>query len=854
MSCLLIVESPTKARTIRGLLKGKEYRVEASMGHIRDLPSKAAEIPTKYRGESWARMGVRTENGFEPLYIVPADKKKVVKQLRSALADASEVLIATDEDREGESIGWHLMEVLKPKVPVRRMVFHEITKAAIWHALENTRGINQRLVDAQETRRVLDRLVGYEISPILWKKIAPRLAAGRVQSVSVRLLVEKERERIAFKAGSYWGLTAELKKEDAVFNAVLTHIEDLRVAVGRDFDDNTGRLKDGLEAGKNIMLLDKVEAQRLERELVGAPWCVLEVTEKEKRRNPAPPFITSTLQQEAGRKLRMSAKQTMSTAQKLYQNGHITYMRTDSVQLSDEAMQACRRAITDLYGSQYLSGKPRVFSRKVRNAQEAHEAIRPAGAAMRRANELGLSGDQARLYKLIWKRTIATQMAQCRELHRVAIVETGTEESRRATFRAAGKDVLFDGFVRAYVEGTDDNKRSSNGSASTLPPLAEGDEPDCCSVVAQGHETRPPARYTEATLIKKLEQEGIGRPSTYATIISTIQDRGSARRIRSQLVPTFTAFATTQLLEQQFANLVDTGFTATMEQDLDAIAEGEKGCTEFLRNFYKGEGGLEEAALHALDELDAKQISTMSFPNWGPYVVRVGRYGPYVEGDMEGLTRRASLPDDVTPDDLSEEVLLSLLEQAQSGGEVLGKLDGAPVYFRTGRYGPYVQHGDGGSGAKPKRSSLPKGMETVSFDQAVRLLSLPRTIGMHPDTGDPVLAGYGRYGPYVSHQGVYASLSDADDVFTIDLPRGLELLAKKATSQRVLGEHPKGGLITVRKGRYGPYVKHKRSNASLTKQQSIETITLDEALALLAAKAKAQGTKTVKRRAKGRRT
>ena len=850
MSRLLIVESPTKARTIRRLLQSKEYRVEASMGHIRDLPARAAEIPAKYKGQPWARMGVRTDNGFEPLYVIPSDKKKVVKHLRSALTEASEVLIATDEDREGESIGWHLLEVLKPKVPVRRMVFHEITKRAISNALENTRDINQRLVDAQETRRVLDRLVGYTVSPVLWKKIKPKLAAGRVQSVSVRLLVQRERERIAFKKGSYWGIKAELEKGGIPFSATLIYLGELRLAIGRDFDDNTGSLKDGLVPGKSIKLLEEEEARQLEGIFAGAPWRVASAKKKEKRRNPAPPFITSTLQQEASRKLRMSAKKTMYTAQQLYQNGHITYMRTDSVQLSQEAVEACRRAIESRYGSEYLSEKQRVFSRKVRNAQEAHEAIRPAGAQMRKAEELGLSGDQARLYKLIWKRTIATQMAQCRELHTVVTLETGTEESGKAIFRAAGKEVLFDGFVRAYVEGSDDNEESQKEDGRALPPMVEGDTPNCRSVESSGHETKPPARYTEATLIKKLESEGIGRPSTYATIISTIQERGSVQRISSKLVPTFTAFATTQLLEQQFSRLVDVGFTAAMEQNLDEIAGGTRDYKGFLRSFYKGDSGLEMAASIALDELDAKVISTLSNSVWGPFEVRIGRFGPYVEGSVEGLPRKASLPDDLTPGDITEELLQSLLEKSQQAGESLGMHDGKPVFFRSGRYGPYVQHGDGAGDAKPKRVTLPKGLEVVSLSQAVKFLSLPRTLGEHPETGEPVLAGYGRYGPFVSHQGVYATLRGADDVFTVDFARGLELLAGKASSRRSLGEHPDGGQVTVLKGRYGPYVKYKRINASLAKEQSMDSVTLEEAVALLKAKADAKGIKLVSRRKK----
>ena len=810
------------------------------MGHVRDLPARAAEIPAKFKKEPWARIGVRTDNGFEPIYVVPPEKKKVVRTLKAALKDAAELVIATDEDREGESIGWHLLQVLNPKVPVRRMVFHEITKQAIAHALQNTRTIDQQLVDAQETRRVLDRLVGYTISPVLWKKIAPKLAAGRVQSVAVRLLVQREQERLAFVPATYWDLAAEMAKDGVPFKADLTHLGGIRLAMGRDFDDATGTLKPNLKPGTNILLLGEGEARHLESTLATAAWRVADVKEKQKKLSPAPPFITSTLQQEASRKLRMSAKNTMRTAQDLYQKGFITYMRTDSVQLSGEAITASRRAVESRYGREYLSPKPRQYSNKVRNAQEAHEAIRPSGSAMRTVEELGLIGNEARLYDLIWKRTVAAQMAPCIERHVAAFLEVDTDDGAIALFRAFGKTIVFPGFIRAYVEGSDNPDAAIEDRARPLPVLKVADTPECRAVAARGHETKPPARFTEASLIKKLEMEGIGRPSTYASIIGTIQERGSARSVGPQLVPTFTAFATNRLLESQFARLVDIGFTAKMEQDLDDIAAGKEESVRFLRRFYKGDEGLEQRAREALGVVDARDVSTIAFPQWGPFVVRVGRYGPYVEGQVDGQSSRASLPEDLVPADVTEEMLRTLLGDAKTPGSELGMHEGQTVYLKTGPYGRYVQLGDGEGDTKPKRISVPKSIDPVSLQEAKQLLDLPRHIGTHPETGKPIAAGIGRFGPYVVHDGVFASLKGGDDVFVVDLERGMELLAaKKAGSRalRVLGEHPLGGgSVEVRQGRYGPYVKYKKLNATLGKEQSPETVSLEEALELLAAK------------------
>ncbi|MDX1547913.1 MAG: type I DNA topoisomerase, partial [Rhodothermales bacterium] len=691
MKRLVVVESPTKAKTIRRFLPGGQYRVEASMGHVRDLPASASQIPAQYKNEKWARLGVRADNGFEPLYVVPPEKKKVVRALKEALKDADELYIATDEDREGESIGWHLLEVLDPRVPVRRMVFHEITREAILEALDHTREIDRALVDAQEARRILDRLVGYTISPVLWKKIAPKLSAGRVQSVAVRLLVSREKERIAFVPAAYWDLKAVLV-EGRPFEAQMTHLRDIRLATGRDFDNETGRLRDGLTAGENVLLLGGDEARGLAERLQDAAWTVTGVEEKRTKRSPYPPFITSTLQQEASRKLGLSARRTMQVAQKLYENGFITYMRTDSTNLSQEAVDAARRAVRARYGEDFLSPGPRRFSGKVRNAQEAHEAIRPAGKGMQTADEHGLSGIEARLYDLIWKRTVATQMADARLRDVTATIEAG-EGDDRSTFRAKGRTIEFPGFFRAYVEGTDDPEAALEDREQPLPSLKQGDRPDCREVEPIGHETKPPARYSEATLIKTLEKEGIGRPSTYATIIDTVEHRGYVRREGRTLVPTFTAFATNELLERQFEQLVDVGFTAEMEQVLDDIASGEREAETFLKAFYRGERGLETRVEKALDKVDAREVSTLTFPQWGDFVVRVGRYGPYVEGDLDGEQVRASVPDELAPGDVREDTLRELLQAGNAPDRVLGIHPEAdlPVLLRKGPYGHYVQ-------------------------------------------------------------------------------------------------------------------------------------------------------------------
>ncbi|CAM3260485.1 type I DNA topoisomerase [Rhodothermus bifroesti] len=844
MKRLVVVESPTKARTIRNFLPKDGFRVEASMGHIRDLPASAAEVPENLKHEAWARLGVRIDRDFEPLYVIPRDKRKVVQQLKEALKEADELYIATDEDREGESIGWHLVEVLKPTVPVRRMVFHEITREAIEAALRSPRQIDLNLVEAQEARRILDRLVGYLVSPVLWRKIAPRLSAGRVQSAAVRLLVLREKERIAFVAATYWDLKALLEHEGQRFEAVLTHLDGIRIVGGKDFDEHTGRLKAGLVPGREVILLDEAQAQTLAQRLSTERWRVVDLESRTVSRSPAPPFITSTLQQEASRKLGLSARQTMQIAQRLYEQGYITYMRTDSTHLSQEAIEASRRAIVERYGKAYLSPQPRQYQSRVRNAQEAHEAIRPAGREMKTAEELGLKGIDAALYDLIWKRTIASQMADAR-LQLLTVHLDAGDRPPIARFRASGRTIEFPGFFRAYVEGSDDPEATLEDREQPLPPLQRGDQPRCQKVEAQRHETRPPARYTEATLVKTLEQEGIGRPSTYATIIDTVLQRGYAIRRNNQLVPTFMAFATNNLLETCFQKLVDLGFTAQMEEALDEIAAGRQKTVPYLRQFYEGEEGLERMIDAALEHIDPREVSTIRFPQWEPYVVRVGRYGPYVEGPLDGQLVTASLPPELTPGEVTREKLEEILRGEQVDDRVLG-LDpktGLPVLLRRGPYGYYVQLGDDEAHGKPKRVALPPGMEpaVVTLEHAQELLKLPRQLGKHPETGAPVLVGIGRYGPYVQHGRTFASLKEEDDVFTLDLERALELLAEKEARSRPLrslGRHPEtGDPVELWEGRYGPYVKCGRTNASLPEGRAPEALTLEEALELLRTKA-----------------
>jgi DNA topoisomerase-1 len=841
---LVIVESPTKARTIERFLP-KDYRVEASMGHVRDLPASASEIPAKYKSEEWSRLGVNVAADFAPLYVIPKNKKKVVKELTAALKEADELILATDEDREGESIAWHLTQVLKPNVSVKRMVFHEITPEAIQEAAEHCRAIDERLVEAQETRRILDRLVGYTVSPLLWKKIAPGLSAGRVQSAAVRLLVLREQERRDFKSGAYWDLKATLEAHHQQFIAQLVSLGGVRLATGKDFDESTGRIPDG----KEVLLLDEKQARALVRRLKEGHWQVKDVNERDQLRSPAPPFTTSTLQQEANRKLGLSSRQTMQVAQRLYEQGFITYMRTDSVHLSNQALQTIRQRVRSLYGAEYLSRSPRQFQTQAKGAQEAHEAIRPAGQRMPTADELGLRGQEYALYDLIWKRAMATQMADARLRLTTVLIEVEDAE-----FRANGRRVLFPGFFRAYVEGADDPGAALDDQETILPPLQVGETVRCRRLEPIRHETKPPARYTDATLVKALENEGIGRPSTYATIISTIQERGYVIKSGKQLIPTFTAFAVNHLMEQHFPDLVDTKFTAQMEQVLDDMADGETAGSPYLKTFYLGEQGLEGQVKQKEEEIDPRNIHALVLDNLKARV-RVGRYGAYLEQENNGEPIRVSLPDSFPPGDLVDEEAQRLLQEKTEGPKPLGHHPetGEPVFVLIGPYGPYVQLGDNGdNGTRPHRVSLPKGTrpESVTLEQALALLQLPRVLGQHPETGNDIEAGIGRFGPYVRHDGEYRSLAKEDDVLTIRLARALELLAKEkgkrrsAALIREIGPHPDDGKpVAIYEGRYGPYVKHGKLNASLPKNAAVETITVDEAVALLAQKKAAKAKK-----------
>lgn len=843
---LVIVESPTKAKTIRGFLP-RGFQVNASMGHVRDLPNSASEIPASHKGEPWAKLGVNTADQFQRLYVVPKEKKKVVKELKAALKAADQLLLATDEDREGESISWHLLELLKPKVPVKRLVFHEITQEAIDRALAHPRDLDQNLVQAQEARRVLDRLVGYTLSPLLWKKVAYGLSAGRVQSVAVRLLVQRERSRLAFHSGSYWDLKAQLEHQQQAFEARLTHVAGTRIATGADFDQNTG----GIKAGLAVRLLEEKDAQALKEATACQPWRVAQVQAKPTIRPPVAPFTTSTLQQEANRKLRLSARQTMRTAQSLYENGFITYMRTDSVHLSEQAIAAARHCVEEKFGADYLAPKVRRYTTKSRNAQEAHEAIRPAGERFRTPRETGLSGVERAVYELIWMRTVACQMADAKLTMLTVQLEVG-----EARFRATGKRIDFAGFFRAYVEGSDDPGAALESKEVLLPTLKEGDQPTCRAVEALDHQTQPPARFSEAALVQRLEAEGIGRPSTYAAIIGTICDRGYAQLAANALIPTFTAFAVTALLEEHFPDLVDTGFTARMEGTLDEISQGQVQWLPYLEQFYRGEKGLEAEVAHQEQSIDPVTFRTVALEQL-PCVVRISKFGAYLEADHDGQNVKANLPPDMTPADLSPERIQELCQNKLAGPEALGvdPETGEPIYLLNGQYGPYVQRGEAtGDQPKPKRASLPPGIEATSITiaEALDLLRLPRLLGDHPQ-GGRVEAGLGRFGPYVVwHKGKgereYRSIKGEDQVLTITVERALELLAipkpgrGKRTPLRTLGPHPDDGEpVAVFSGPYGQYVKHGKLNCSLPEGKTAADVTLEEAIGLLRAKAEAKG-------------
>ncbi|BAZ46222.1 DNA topoisomerase I [Chondrocystis sp. NIES-4102] len=875
MSTLVIVESPTKARTIRNYLPSG-YQVQASMGHVRDLPPSAKEIPPAYKDKQWATLGINVEDDFQPIYVVPEKKKKVVKELKTALQTADELILATDEDREGESISWHLLEILKPKVPVKRMVFHEITKEAIQKALKDCREVDQDLVHAQETRRILDRLVGYTVSPLLWKKISWGLSAGRVQSVAVRLTVARERERRAFQSGGYWDLLAYLEQDKNPFEARLITLDGKKLATGSDFDPDTGKIT----AGRDVVLLNETEANALKTRILNKTWTVANREEKATKRRPSPPFTTSTLQQESNRKLGISARETMSVAQKLYEKGFITYMRTDSVHLSQQAIAAARSCVEQMYGKEYLSPKARQYSTKSKGAQEAHEAIRPAGETFRTPQETGLKDQEFKLYDLIWKRTVACQMADA-DLTQIAV----DVKVENAVFRANGKRIEFPGYFRAYVEGSDNPDAAIEDQEILLPPLKVGDKPKCKKLEVVGHETQPPARYTEASLVKTLEKEGIGRPSTYATVISTIIDRGYVQMRGKALIPTFTAFAVTALLEEHFPDLVDTEFTSKMEQTLDEIARGGADWIPYLKQFYQGETGLKTQIDVKSEEIEPALAKTIYLENLDA-TVRIGKYGPYIEmptdqGETEAI--KISIPDELTPADLNPDQIAALIRQKQDGPEKVGihPETGEPIYFKVGKYGPYVQLGDKTEdNPKPKMSSIPKkdnkenlGIEDVSLDMAVGLLSLPRLLGCHPATEGKIKAALGRFGPYVVHefkgpedtklQRDYRSLKKEDDVLTVTLDRALELLAEPKRSRgaskkvplRELGLHPGDQEpINIYKGPYGNYVQHGKVNAGLPQEQEVETVTLAQALELLASKAATKKKTTRKTTATSKKT
>jgi len=858
---LVIVESPAKARTISKFLGGS-YTVEASVGHIRDLPQNASEVPAKMREKPWARMGINIADDFSPLYVVSPQKKKQVDKLKSLLATASALYLATDEDREGEAISWHLMEVLKPRVTVHRLVFHEITRSAIEAALQHPRSIDLSLVAAQETRRLLDRLVGYEVSPLLWRKVRPKLSAGRVQSVALRLLVDRERARMAFRCGTWWDLSAVFAPRQphpsASFDSRLTSLAGRPLAKGTDFDPATGQLK------KNrVVLLDEQRANDLRNQLETASFTVAAREDKPFTQRPGPPFTTSSLQQEANRKFGFTARRTMQIAQSLYENGHITYMRTDSTALAAEAIAAIRRTIEKRYGSDYLPRAPRNYRTKVANAQEAHEAIRPAGTGMPTAESLRgrVDGDGRRLYELIWKRTIACQMAEARGQQTSLSIEARLDNGTNAVFTASGKTIEFAGFLRAYVEGSDDPTADLADKERILPPLAAGETVDCRSLEAASHTTQPPARYTEATLTKALEERGIGRPSTYAATIDTIQKREYCLKRGNALVPTWVGFAVCQFLEQGLPSLIDYAFTAAMENDLDAISRGEKQRVGYLKTFYFGNGqsGL-EAMLKAADQTTDPR-KACSVPITDDIVVRVGKFGPFLE-DAEG--HRATLPAEHTlaPDELTAEKCGEILLHTVKAEEPLGHCPttGLPVYAKKGRYGPYVQRAAAeGSADKPKSASLLKGMtlETIDLATAVKLLELPRSLGAHPESGKEVTAMNGRYGPYVTCNGESRSLPPNLSPLDITLPEAVHLLkqpksfGKKSSSAalKTLGTSPVTNKpIVLRSGRYGPYVSDGETNASIPKGTDPDNISIDEALALLAARATAPARRGSRRR------
>ena len=867
-NALVIVESPAKAKTIAGYL-GDDYIVESSIGHIRDLPRNAAEVPKAYKGESWARIGIDVDNGFKPLYVVSSDKKDQIKKLKAALAQVDELYLATDEDREGEAIAWHLLEVLNPQVPVKRMVFHEITKDAIASAIEHPREIDSKMVDAQEARRLLDRLFGYEVSPVLWKKVMPQLSAGRVQSVATRIVVERERERMDFVAAGYWSLEGRFgsgagSAESQEFTAALAALDGVRIARGSDFG------QDGRLSRDDVVVLEEASANSLVEALAGAPFSVRSRESKPYRRRPAAPFTTSTFQQEAGRKLKLSSAMAMRTAQSLYEKGFITYMRTDSTTLSDTAVHAARRTITERYGDKFLPDSPRLYTKKAKNAQEAHEAIRPAGDSYRSPSDVAkqVPRSEAQVYELIWKRTVASQMTDCTGETVQIRLGAVTADSTDAEFSATGTVIRHRGFREVYEEhtvaGADDEERR-------LPALDVGDSADALNFEPEGHQTQPPARFTEASLVKRMEELGVGRPSTYASIIGTIQNRGYVWKKGSALIPSFTAFSVINLLEGHFPNLVDYAFTARMEDDLDKIAGGVEDPVPWLAHFYFGDDdteGLKEKVSSRLGDIDARSVNSIPLgvtDDGEPVVARVGRYGPYVQRGEDS----ASIPDDIPPDELSLDKAVEYLSMPKDGRELgLDPETGLMIHAKAGRFGPYVQVGTHDDVEdKPRTASLFSTMtlERVTLDDALQLLSLPRTVGVDPADDAEITVQNGRYGPYLKKGKDSRTLESEEKLFTITLDECLAILAqpKRRRGQvakpplREMGEDPASGkAMVVKDGRFGPYVTDGETNASLRKGDTVEELTDERASELLAdrrakgpAKKKARKKKAAKKKA-----
>jgi len=834
---LVIVESPTKAKTIRKFL-GKDFVVESCMGHVRDLPQSAKDIPEKIKKEKWAQLGVNVDKNFEPIYCIPKNKVKIVNQLKDKLTDASELVLATDEDREGESISWHLLETLKPKIPVKRMVFHEITREAIEEAQKNFRDIDFDLVRAQEARRILDRLVGYTISPLLWKKVAYGLSAGRVQSVAVKLIVERELARMKFKKSEYWSVKARCEKEEQGFEAKLHSLNDKRIATGKDFDGTTGELSK--ERKGQVVIFDSKLAKEWVQKLGKTPWKVIEAEEKPLSRKPSPPFITSTLQQEANRKLGMGAKDAMRVAQSLYEQGFITYMRTDSTNLSTQAIQAARTLIEEEFGKNYLPPQPRQYEhKKSKGAQEAHEAIRPAGTRFILPSESGLSGAELKMYEMIYRRTMASQMVDSQQKQMLVKFAVG-----EAVFSASGMTIVFPGFLKVYQEGTDEE---STEVENQLPPLKKGDSVKCLQLLPEQHETKPPARYTEASLVQTMEREGIGRPSTYAPTISTIMDRGYVRKSGNALVPTFTALVVNKLLSQHLPQYVDMQFTSKMEDSLDEIAAGELESTKYLDSIYFGKSGLQETVKKQEKAIDPEEARGINLEQMKGYGVRVGRYGAYVTKKQGKEEVSASLPETLAPADVSPEVADKLIEAKIQGADAIGKDPGSgrPIYILNGRYGPYVQLGDSDED-DVKRVSIPPTFqpENVDLKQALQFLSLPKSLGKHPTSGKDIKVGIGRFGPYVVCDGDYRSIPKTENFLETKFARAMELLSQpkkgrgRAAALKEVGKHPDNNeVIQVYNGKYGPYLKWGKVNASLPENMKPESVTLAQALELLSSKA-----------------